>query len=241
MIRKCIDEHGFIDGIQAIGYHGQVAADSTPAVRGPILVDGNRRMVHILQHESADYIDVDLGFEVPAEGPLPGVGTRFAGPFPARIDHTVVVVDKATLIAMYNDPTVEGIVVDYRLRLIAKWTAISKETAQTSWFYASRERDAIALYLDRGEMEALRNTLACVAEMAFWRAIDTEAMKDTAWRLSRCATKGEHVYLAAAGLLRGGHGGWTDLLRNGVPSDPLTLRRQRLIEAKETIRKARGE
>ncbi len=92
---------GMIDGVSVVGFHGRPHPKATPARRGPVLVDGERHLLRIVEvnqdAQGANVVVETAGPPLAEAGELPGDGTRVSPPWPARLDHAFVVLGPAEM------------------------------------------------------------------------------------------------------------------------------------------------
>lgn len=215
---------GAVNGLHVAGFHGDVAADETPAKLGPVHVDAawcHARIVEVgpTRHTPAGQVRIET-FPPPlskdAQEPLPGRGTRI-GPWPARLGNTIMAVgpEERRLLR--------------KLREAAGRRGVGRVASFLDWFATSATRsddlccerqDGIAIwYCDANEGFALLEAVHGAVRDELFDAIrdgDADAMEEAAWWLSRAAIADEDIWLAGAALRRVASLDWEALIRQGL-------------------------
>jgi hypothetical protein len=234
-----INAEGFIQGLSVIGFHGYVEPDETPARLGPVYVDAQGCHARIAEVGLTQVRIESYPPPLPAEGPLPGDGTR-AGPWAARVGYTIIAIgpeEKRRGDALRRHAAREN----GRVAGFLAWFVGSE--LRSSELCCERREDSVALwYCAEREGFTLRDSIVRVAKAELVETIrqgsSFEAIEDVAWWLSRAAVAEADIFLAGASLRRAMSPHWEDMLRA-----ILRLPRDRdlhadLAKAEETLKTA---
>lgn len=178
---------------RVVGFHGSELR--SPALHGPVVVDGDGFMVN---EALADRV------RVPDDGPLPGFGTRI-GPWPNVAGNVVLVADhwelseadRAVLDRSSLTPNASAFL-----------SATTRDNAEAMWMcHAQRLRYAnagfVAWYAAPADVDSVRALLRDVARERLRAALPIlpdATLQDVAWRFQRAATTPDDEIEALAAL-----------------------------------------
>jgi hypothetical protein len=206
-----------IEGLRVVGFQGAVDPASTPAQRAPIIVDGEERLSRIVDFQPGRAIVESIEPPLPAEGPLPGVATRF-GPFPALLNGVVAIVGRS------ERPLVHKIDVGRpdlppRVAGFLRWLRDDHQIPDDAPYRRAGE-GLWACYLTVPERYALWKALHSQVYRSLREAVredDSERMTADAFWLSRVVVDPEtDLFKAAEALRRAGSEHWKFMLREGL-------------------------
>lgn len=195
---------GQIEGLQVIGYHGEVDASHTPGRREPIFT-AQERLAGIEHTEQpakrVRFVWVDIGAPATAEN-LRGNATWFARVLPAYLGRIVVVVglnERNYAEALLTEaPRARTRSVDSFVQWLSKIQTPAPEDV-----LVQRIGDAVAWYCSYSEAYVLYKRIGRVAKKQMLKAAssgDNKALYEMSWWFSRVALTESDDYLAAVGL-----------------------------------------
>jgi hypothetical protein len=218
---------GTIDGVSVVGFHGRLHSKATPARRGPVFADDERHLLRIVEvhrdEEGASVVIETAGSPLPEAGDLPGDGTRVSPPWPARLDHVVVVLGPAEIeradalqpASVLREPVAVQRFVDW----------LREDGATGGDLDCQRIGGGAAWYCSKTDGHALFQRVHGLVVGDLYRAAQLLVEKrpgarvkleEASWWLSRAVLDDGDIYLAAAGLERAGSPAWLPMLRKGL-------------------------
>ncbi|WP_437962449.1 hypothetical protein WME76_45190 (plasmid) [Sorangium sp. So ce119] len=225
-----VGAHRELPGLRAVGHHGRVAQDQTPARREVVLADAKGRLVELVEVRpprkskgtSEDIHEVAAAVigKLTEEGALPGIGTRF-GPWPARLHDTVVILGERELARL--DRIARGSPRSEPSRIAALLRWLGQGASRSDELACERVEGLVTWYCSEEESLALWRRIQPIARQdlhAAARREDPHELRDASFWLSRTALADEDIYLAVTGLRRAGYPHWGIVLRQGIRDAP---------------------
>lgn len=217
---------GLLPGLCVIGHHGRLGQDQTPARRGAVLADAAGHIVDPRETRPARTrkgaptgkreVALERIGRVGPDGELPGIGTRI-GPWPARLDHYVVLLGERELRCVDRIARAEAARSEpARVREVLRWLAGSE--ARSDQLTCERLGGLIAWYCSEDEAFALWTQIQPVARedlFAVRRSGNQEIINAAYW-LTRAAMSDADIYLAVAAMRGAGYSHWRTVLEGGV-------------------------
>lgn len=202
-----------LDGLEVIGFHGEVDPAHTPGRREPVLIDELGRLVglEVMEPRQADdtrqRVLVRAGQRLSA-GPLPRVATRLEQHWVAQWGYIIVVLGKQEQVYARVLSTVEPRVEEPAVDRLTQWLASGTADAPPS-LRVQRIGELVAWYCGPTQAFALYQRIARVAEKEMFRAFNAGedgALYRASWWLARAALDDAGRFLAAVGLERSNPG-----------------------------------
>ncbi len=214
---------GIIDGLRAIGFHGQLGIDQTPARRAPVLADADGKLARILSCDPEDgdeggyALEVEIAARPIDEEVWSSTGTRIDPPWPATLGAVVAIIGRREIDLV--DELLAG-AENREAKRSLHW--VKTDVARSHDLRCCRVGDLIAWYGDVSTITALQRL---IAEQVRGRVIenarndDSKALLQSSFWLSRAAVEEEDMILAVAGLRLAGSPHWEVVL--GASGDQL--------------------
>jgi len=236
---------GLLPGLRVIGHHGRPGQDQTPARRGAVLADAAGHIVDPRETRPArttkgaptgerEVVLERIG-RVRPDSELPGIGTRI-GPWPARLDHYVVILGDRELRRVDRIARAEAARSEpARMHEVLRWLAGSQ--ARSEQLTCERLGGLIAWYCSEDEAFALWTRIQPVARedlFAVRRSGNQEIINAAYW-LTRAAMNDANIYLAVAAMRRAGCTDWRTALEGGVQRATEDQMQQGLEDAEEQL------
>ena len=210
-MKRCyqVKEGGRLEGLLAVGFHGEVDPTQTPGRREAILADETGHLIG-LEGRGSDASEFDtqavwgqVGARVET-GSLPGVSTLLKPTLPAYRDHIVVVLgraerDHAAALAK-EEPPVDA----PQASALLQWL-LQPESVPPSGLMVQHREAAVLWYCGVADAFALYQRICRVAEKEMVRASNEgndKALYQASWWLARASLDDSDRYFAAVGLER---------------------------------------
>ncbi|XXT21889.1 hypothetical protein WME94_10045 [Sorangium sp. So ce429] len=234
-----------LPGLRAIGHHGKVEQDQTPARREAVLADAKGRLVECAEvrprrkrkstSDDLREVGVNVIGNLTAEGTLPGIGTPI-GPWPARLDDAVMIIGERELTRL--DRIARGSLGGEPSRVAALLRWLGEGALRSDELTCNRVAGLVTWYCSEEEAIGLWRRIQPVARQDLQTATrrgDPHELRDASFWLSRAALADEDIYLAVAGLRRAGYPHWEVVLHQGIRDVPDEARRAALETAEKEL------
>ena len=231
---------GMIDGLRAIGFHGEVDPAQTPGRREAILADETWHLVGLEpvgldgSEDGAQAVWGQVGSRV-EPGTLPGSATPLDRPLPAQLGHIFVILGRMELGYADALATVEPHVEAPHVSALLRWLH-EPESSPPANLQVQRRGEQVLWYCSVEDAFALYQRICRMAEKEMVRASNAgneRALYEASWWLARASLDDSDRYFAAAGLERSNRSIADAYLK-------ATFRRRPAQEIEASLRHARG-
>ena len=227
------DREGALEGVRVIGLQGHLHPTETPARCAPVYVDAEGCLLRIVEPRAAahgfDVLVETVGPPIPETGELPGHGTR-VGPWPARLEHHVVVVGPSEIDRAERLKPRSVLGEPGSIERFVRWLLTGGDPSGKLACQRFEDANAAAWYCSKAESFALFERIHGLVQDELFQAARLfkadrpgarARLDEASWWLSRAATSDDDIYRAAEGLRRSGSLDWKAMLEEGLrlPND----------------------